>query len=258
MTDDQKKLVLDNLGLVHLVLQKDLRMYPSDYKTSSNEYEDYYQQGCYALCKAAIGFDPDRGFKFSTYAYPFISGIVKRYRRECDRRIRFRDNTGLLHKVLQTSDNLNISLVELLENERDLETVFDALGEDHSRIPRIRRFLNLYASTVSLETNLSNDQGDNTSSIGDLISDENHDSEDIEFYELIDYALKDMRSKCVTETQIRNMDMYEEYIYTLVYEDDKIRQVDLAKKYNLNASSQSLASRIIQKMNKQLIEYIDV
>lgn len=256
MTDDQKKLVLDNLGLVHLVLQKDLRMYPSDYKTSSNEYEDYYQQGCYGLCKAVIGFDPDRGFKFSTYAYPLISGIVKRYRRECDHRIRFRDNTGLLHKVLQTSDNLNISLIELLENERNLEIVFDTLDEDYSHIPRIRRFLNLYASTVSLETNISNNQGDNTVSLEDLISDENHDSEDIEFYELIDYALKDMRSKCVTETQIRNINMYEEYIYTVVYGDDKIRQADLTKKYNLNA--QSLASKIIRKMNKQLIKYIDV
>lgn len=255
MTDDQKKLVLDNLGLIHLVLRRDLKMHPSDYKMSVNEYEDYYQQGCYALCKAAIGFDPDKGFKFSTYACSFISGIVKRYKRECDCRIKFRDSTGLLYKVIQTSDNLNISLIELLESEQNLKTVFDALGEDYSKIPKIRRFLNIYASRGSLDVELSNDRGD-AFSLKDLISDDNHDSEDIEFYELIDYALKDMRSKCVNKTQIRNMNMYEEYIYTLIYGNDKIRQVDLTKKYDL--SSQALSSRIIRRMNKQLMKYIDV
>ena len=34
------------------------------------EYDDLFQAGCEGLIKAAAHFDPDRGYKFSTYAVP--------------------------------------------------------------------------------------------------------------------------------------------------------------------------------------------
>lgn len=38
------------------------------------EYDDLFQAGCEGLIKAAAHFDPDRGYKFSTYAVPVILG----------------------------------------------------------------------------------------------------------------------------------------------------------------------------------------
>ena len=46
------------------------------------EYDDLFQAGCEGLIKAAAHFDPDRGYKFSTYAVPVILGEMRRLFRE--------------------------------------------------------------------------------------------------------------------------------------------------------------------------------
>lgn len=46
------------------------------------EYDDLFQAGCEGLIKAAEHFDPDRGYKFSTYAVPVILGEMRRLFRE--------------------------------------------------------------------------------------------------------------------------------------------------------------------------------
>lgn len=40
---------------------------------------DYLQVGCIGLRRAAEGYDPTAGYKFSTYAYPWIRSFVGRY-----------------------------------------------------------------------------------------------------------------------------------------------------------------------------------
>lgn len=46
------------------------------------EYDDLFQAGYEGLIKAAEHFDPDRGYKFSTYAVPVILGEMRRLFRE--------------------------------------------------------------------------------------------------------------------------------------------------------------------------------
>lgn len=46
------------------------------------EYDDLFQAGCEGLIKAGRTFDPDRGYKFSTYAVPVILGEMRRLFRE--------------------------------------------------------------------------------------------------------------------------------------------------------------------------------
>lgn len=46
------------------------------------EYDDLFQAGCVGLIKAAAGFDPSLGFRFSTYAVPAILGEIKRIFRD--------------------------------------------------------------------------------------------------------------------------------------------------------------------------------
>lgn len=61
---DRDKLVLDNLKLVNQVLHD---KYPSIAFD-----EDLIQEGRLALVRAAQKYDPDKGIKFSSYAYPAI------------------------------------------------------------------------------------------------------------------------------------------------------------------------------------------
>ena len=55
---DREALITDNMALVTYMLKKITGSYD----------EDLYQSGCLGLTKAAQSFDPEKGFKFTTYA----------------------------------------------------------------------------------------------------------------------------------------------------------------------------------------------
>lgn len=74
MKTTSAKFIEDNLGLVHSCANR--------FRGRGVEYEDLFQAGCVGLVKAANGFDPDRGFAFSTYAVPAILGEIKRIFRD--------------------------------------------------------------------------------------------------------------------------------------------------------------------------------
>ncbi len=67
-------LVTENLGLVHSCANR--------FRGRGVEYDDLFQAGCLGLVKAAAGFNPELGFKFSTYAVPAILGEIKRLFRD--------------------------------------------------------------------------------------------------------------------------------------------------------------------------------
>ena len=74
MGDGTNTLVTENLGLVHSCANR--------FRGSGVEYDDLFQAGCVGLIKAAAGFDPTLGFRFSTYAVPAILGEIKRIFRD--------------------------------------------------------------------------------------------------------------------------------------------------------------------------------
>lgn len=67
--NERDRFINDNIGLVHSCATK--------FKGRGIEYEDLFSAGCIGLIKAYDRFDPDRGFKFSTYAVPLILGEIK-------------------------------------------------------------------------------------------------------------------------------------------------------------------------------------
>lgn len=62
MTDEQRKLVEDNIELAYHFVYT----YCNNYDI---EFDDKIQLASFALCKAAISFDDHEGISFSTYAY---------------------------------------------------------------------------------------------------------------------------------------------------------------------------------------------
>ena len=71
---ERNAVVCDNMGLVHPCAKR--------FRGRGVEYDDLVQAGCVGLIKAADGFEPERGLKFSTYAVPLILGEIKRLFRD--------------------------------------------------------------------------------------------------------------------------------------------------------------------------------
>lgn len=69
--------VQDNLGLVHMVAQK----YAHQLRHPLNEYDDLISSGTLGLMHALERFDPDRGYKFSSFAVRCIWGFMMRNNR---------------------------------------------------------------------------------------------------------------------------------------------------------------------------------
>ncbi len=71
---ERDALVTENLALVHACANR--------FRGRGAEYEDLFQAGCVGLVKAAKGFDPALGYRFSTYAVPAILGEIRRVFRD--------------------------------------------------------------------------------------------------------------------------------------------------------------------------------
>ena len=50
--------------------------------SQGGEYDDLYQTACLACVQALRGFDPDRGYKFTTYVTPTVTGMVRNHLRD--------------------------------------------------------------------------------------------------------------------------------------------------------------------------------
>ena len=70
----RNQLVEDHLYMVDILIRK--------YIGKGIEKDDLYQVGAMALIKAVERFDPDKGFKFSSYATPTILGEIRKHFRD--------------------------------------------------------------------------------------------------------------------------------------------------------------------------------
>ncbi len=113
---ERNAVVCDNMGLVHTCAKR--------FRGRGVEYDDLVQAGCIGLIKAADGFEPERGLKFSTYAVPLILGEIKRL---------FRDGGAV--KISRPLKELSLRatrererLAKELGREPTVQELADALG----------------------------------------------------------------------------------------------------------------------------------
>jgi len=71
MTDQQRKLVVDNMNYADMLAE--------NYKGRGVMLCDLQQEARLALCYAAMRFDPDKGFKLTTFATLYIHGCLSKY-----------------------------------------------------------------------------------------------------------------------------------------------------------------------------------
>ena len=117
MNEELSKLIVDNENLIYRI---------THFFNNYSNKEDLFQVGCIGLIKAYNNYKDDYNTKFTTYAYPYILGEIKKYIRE-DKGIKVsRDITKLNLKI----ERAYLVLSQKIMREPSIKEVSEYLGID--------------------------------------------------------------------------------------------------------------------------------
>jgi RNA polymerase primary sigma factor len=215
--DDEakKKLIEANLRLVVSVAKR--------YTNTSQELPDLIQQGNMGLITAVDKFDPEKGFRFSTYAIWWIRQSITREKHDLSYPVHI---PGYVRDAMTKIKNCTARLHQQNEREPSLEEIAWETGFE---LKLVKLCQGLMIAAQSLDEPVSNSDSDGAT-LGSTLRDPNASSAD---------DLAEIESlRTILESAIETLDPREQAVIRLRYglgeSRDALSQVEVAMRFGVS------------------------